>query len=184
MSGVIHRAAERRFAPWKNGGGQTAEILCSPPGAGFDSFDWRISTARVDASGPFSAFAGVTRILTVVEGGAMVLRFANGREERLAPGSAPLRFDGGLACEAELEGAGLLDLNLMVRHPLTCETRVAGAADNARPGERARVLFALEPLPGLGLARHDLLEMTPGAALPGGRVPQNGLLLLVAGPPA
>ena len=31
----IYPGAGRAFAPWKNGGGETAEILCVPQGAGF-----------------------------------------------------------------------------------------------------------------------------------------------------
>lgn len=56
----IYRTADRVFRPWKNGGGETAEILAFPAGAGFDDFSWRISTAIVAASGPFSAFPGWT----------------------------------------------------------------------------------------------------------------------------
>ncbi len=66
----IWRRAERVFTPWKNGGGRTAEILAMPEGAGLDGFDWRISTAEVAQSGPFSLFAGLDRWLTVLEGGA------------------------------------------------------------------------------------------------------------------
>src|SRR5690606_386633 len=69
-------ASARQFRPWKNGGGETAEIAVSPAGAGFDDFDWRISTAIVAQSGPFSGFPGVDRVLTVIEGGAMELTVA------------------------------------------------------------------------------------------------------------
>ena len=50
MSGVFPAAA-RQSRPWKNGGGETAEIVVWPPGAGFDGFDWRVSTARVAQDG-------------------------------------------------------------------------------------------------------------------------------------
>ena len=53
--------ASLRPAPWKNGGGSTTEIAVAPPGAGFDSFDWRISLATISHSGPFSTFAGIDR---------------------------------------------------------------------------------------------------------------------------
>ena len=49
--------------PWKNGGGETAEIAVSPPGAALDDFDWRLSMARVETDGPFSAFPGIDRTL-------------------------------------------------------------------------------------------------------------------------
>ncbi|MEG1056294.1 MAG: HutD family protein, partial [Janthinobacterium sp.] len=48
-------------SPWKNGGGSTREIVCFPPGAGMDSFAWRISVATISQAGPFSAFAGIDR---------------------------------------------------------------------------------------------------------------------------
>ena len=40
--------------PWKNGGGQTTEIVVHPAGATLAEFDWRVSIADVDADGPFS----------------------------------------------------------------------------------------------------------------------------------
>lgn len=57
-------------APWANGGGITREIAALR-GAG--GILWRISLADVDAEGPFSVFAGLRRILTVIEGAGMVL---------------------------------------------------------------------------------------------------------------
>ena len=47
--------------PWKNGGGSTTELLIHPSSASVTSsppFLWRISLATLDASGPFSTFAG------------------------------------------------------------------------------------------------------------------------------
>ena len=35
----LYRRADRVFRPWKNGGGETAEILVAPPGADFEDFD-------------------------------------------------------------------------------------------------------------------------------------------------
>lgn len=157
-------AAGRRFAPWKNGGGETAEILCHPAGAGFENFDWRISTARVATSGPFSVFPGVDRSLTVIGGGAMRLRLGDGREVFLDPSSGPFAFSGDIGCEAELVGPPLLDFNVMVRRPLAA--RVTAARDHRPPDLPclARYLFALEPFPGAG--RHDLLDISGDATVP------------------
>jgi len=52
---LIPADAMRRM-PWKNGGGVTTEIAIAPEGATLDNFDWRVSTAQVDAAGPFSRF--------------------------------------------------------------------------------------------------------------------------------
>ncbi|HEY0275340.1 MAG TPA: HutD family protein, partial [Paenirhodobacter sp.] len=123
----IHRAATRRFTPWKNGGGETAGIIVHPAGAGFADFDWRISTARVAGSGPFSRFEGIDRSLTLLQGGPMRLRFAGGRVVDLAQGDPALAFSGDLGCEADLIGDAVLDLNVMVRRPLRCRVdRVPG----------------------------------------------------------
>ncbi|WP_010139622.1 HutD/Ves family protein [Oceanicola sp. S124] len=174
MTAEIHRAAERRFAPWKNGGGETAEILCHPEGAGFDSFDWRISTARVDRSGPFSAFAGVDRVLTVLEGGAMDLRFEDGGHILAGPGTGPHPFPGDSACTATLRSGPLLDLNLMVRRPLRGSVHLPGQ-EVAAEGLRACYLFAVTDLPGMGLARHDLLVLPEGAQV----APEGALLIAI-----
>ncbi len=58
-------AAGRVERPWKNGGGMTADVAASPPGAGMDGFDWRVSIARVEADGPFSVFPGVDRTMAL-----------------------------------------------------------------------------------------------------------------------
>ena len=60
--------------PWKNGGGTTIEIAVSPHGAGLDDFDWRVSMARVEGSGPFSRFADIDRCLCVLGGAGIVLK--------------------------------------------------------------------------------------------------------------
>ncbi len=165
----IHRGVERRFTPWKNGGGETAEIICVPANAGFDDFDWRISTAKVSRSGPFSRFPGVERVLTVIEDGAMLLRFDDGITIEAHPHSGPHRFSGDVACEAELTGDELLDLNLMVRAPF--EGAVHQAGDTLETENReAAYLFALDDLPAHGLATHDLMEL-----------PLNGELVVPAG---
>ena len=174
MNGTIHRAAERRFAPWKNGGGETAEVICHPAGAGFEDFQWRISTAKVGGSGPFSVFPGIDRVLTVLEGGAMVLRFEDGSVIETDPESGPHPFDGGLACDAELPGEGLLDLNLMVRAPLRGVVLQPG---EPVPGAAVlgAYLFAREDRAELGLGRYDLVE--PDSAPEA--VPDGCLLILI-----
>lgn len=97
--------------PWRNGGGQTRELLTWPGGG-----DWqlRISLADIERDGPFSAFPGVTRWFTVVQGAGVVLRFGD-RTETLGPGSVPLRFDGAAAPGCSLIDGPTRDLNLMLR---------------------------------------------------------------------
>lgn len=96
---------------WRNGGGQTRELLAWPPGA-----DWRvrISRAEIASDGPFSAFPGVERWFAVLQGAGVVLTFADALHP-LKPGDAPLRFDGAAAPGCRLLDGATQDLNLMLR---------------------------------------------------------------------
>lgn len=109
----ILRAADRLATPWRNGGGVTREVAAWPPGAGLDAFDWRVSLADVATDGPFSAFPGVDRVLTVIAGDGLVLEI-DGRTTRLEPG-APLAFPGEAVVMARLTAGPIRDLNVMVR---------------------------------------------------------------------
>ncbi len=163
---VLHPVATRSFTAWKNGGGETVEIVCQPEGAGFDDFAWRISTARVAASGPFSIFPGVARSLTVLEGGPMVLRI-DGREIVATPETGPIGFRGDLPCDADLTGAPVLDLNVMTRAPFSARVYRPGPPGAAARPE-ARYFLALSDLPDRGMARLDLAQTDPDAAPPDG----------------
>ncbi|WP_203595354.1 HutD family protein [Salipiger sp. PrR002] len=180
MSDAIHRRAERHFAPWKNGGGETAEIICVPQGAGFDDFAWRISTAKVEGSGPFSTFAAVSRNLTVLEGGAMSLTVGSGPPVRLDTASGPFAFSGETPCTAELHGAGLLDLNVMVRAPYRCAVLREGEALPEAAAPRASYLFALRDLPKMGLQKHDLRDLGEGVPTGMAEVPAGALLIVIS----
>ena len=101
--------------PWRNGGGVTQELLAWPASEGAAaSWQLRISVARIDRSGPFSAYPGVERWFAVVQGEGVVLRFAS-RRVMLGAGSEPVRFDGAAAPGCELLDGATQDLNLMVR---------------------------------------------------------------------
>ncbi|TPJ75688.1 MULTISPECIES: HutD family protein [unclassified Mesorhizobium] len=135
----ILRAADYRVMPWKNGGGTTTEIAVSPGGAGFDDFDWRVSMARVETSGPFSSFAGIDRTLSVLEGEGIILDIAGRPPARLTTASAPLAFPGDVPTGAALIGGPITDLNIMTRRgrmthsverrSLSSEVRIAPRAD-------------------------------------------------------
>ena len=110
--------ADVPLQPWRNGGGVTQELLTWPPRSSADagSVDWqcRVSVARIDRSGPFSAFPGVQRWFTVLSGEGVVLRFAK-RRVMLGVGSEPLRFEGAAAPGCDLLDGPTQDLNLMLR---------------------------------------------------------------------
>ena len=111
----IVRAADHRHMPWKNGGGETTEIAVFPQAAGLDDFDWRVSMARVEASGPFSVFPGIDRTLAILEGEGIRLAVGgtDGADIRLESG--PHSFAADIATEAVLLGGAIRDLNVMTR---------------------------------------------------------------------
>ncbi|WP_165223676.1 HutD/Ves family protein [Affinirhizobium pseudoryzae] len=111
----ILKAKDHTRMPWKNGGGETAEIAVYPPGAGLDSFGWRISMATVSSDGPFSTFAGVDRTLTILSGDGMELAFDGQAPVKLDPHSAPLAFPADVATVARLTDGTVIDLNVMTR---------------------------------------------------------------------
>ncbi|EJL30326.1 hypothetical protein PMI01_03186 [Caulobacter sp. AP07] len=142
------RAADRIATPWKNGGGVTREVAAFPPGAGMDDFGWRISLADVAADGPFSAFSGVDRVLTVIAGAGLVLD-VEGEAVTLDAAAPPLAFAGEAKVAARLTGGPIRDLNLMVRRggwrAQARRMTVAGAAKVATRADLTLVL-ALDAL--------------------------------------
>ena len=110
----VIRADSYRHMPWKNGGGETAEIAISPDGSGVDSFDWRISMARVDSDGPFSSVPGVDRTLTIIDGAGLQLSI-DGVFVEVTAGSGPLAFRGDARTNATRIGGAVTDLNVMTR---------------------------------------------------------------------
>lgn len=112
-------AHEYRRMPWKNGGGETAQIAIGPAGATVEDFDWRISAARMTLAGPFSAFAGIDRSLAVLQGRGLKLRVSTPEGERelvLGAHGEAQAFDGEWPVQAELIGGEpVLDFNVMTR---------------------------------------------------------------------
>lgn len=116
MSGIsLLAAAGRPTQAWRNGGGTTSEVAVYPPGSGYDDFDWRLSLADIRASGPFSPFHGVDRLLAVTHG-TLRLAVAGEAPVLLAEHDEPRAFSGDTAVHADPCGdAPVKDCNLMVR---------------------------------------------------------------------
>jgi environmental stress-induced protein Ves len=121
----VVRLSESTPQPWRNGGGVTRELLAwRVPGGERDnhipaaghSDDWslRVSVADITQEGPFSAFPGIDRCFTVLEGAGVELMLPD-RSICLGPGDAPLWFDGAAAPGCRLLAGPTRDLNLMVR---------------------------------------------------------------------
>jgi len=143
---ALHRfdIASLSATPWKNGGGVTREIVCSPPGAGMEGFDWRVSIATIDKAGPFSAFADVDRVIMLLEGAGVRLRSRDGRiDHRLDTPHAPFAFGGDVALDCELLAGTTTDFNVMTRRGrLRADIRVLREAGDIVPAGRG-LLMAL-----------------------------------------
>jgi len=148
-------------SPWKNGGGITREIVCSPAGAGMDHFDWRVSIATVERPGLFSAFAGVDRVIMLLEGAGMRLHSPDGGiDHRLDMRQVPYAFPGDAALMCEPLNGPSTDFNVMARRGcLRPEVRVLHASGTVAPA-RQGLLLALS-------GRWQVGEFTcePGAGL-------------------
>ncbi|MET9673086.1 HutD family protein [Streptomyces sp. NPDC006482] len=98
---------------WLNGGGATREIASRPVGS--DAFGWRASVADIDRDGPFSAFPGVDRTLTLLAGDGVRLVSPGEFDQALVRAGEPFGFSGDLSLTAELPGGACRVLNIMAR---------------------------------------------------------------------
>lgn len=102
--------------PWKNGGGSTQELVCWPPGAGMDGFEWRVSVASIATPGPFSAFPGVDRQIMLLGGDGVQLTGKAGRwDHMLDQAGVPFAFAGEEPVDCRMLGGTSTDFNLMLR---------------------------------------------------------------------
>ena len=141
MSWNVVSLADVAATPWRNGGGVTRELVAWPPEG---EWQWRMSVAEVEASGPFSRFEGVQRFFAVLSGAGVALDIV-GERHTLTKESAPLAFDGAATTDCQLLDGPTQDFNLMVRgagaraaaRSAPCPPRPLGApplpAQNALP---------------------------------------------------
>lgn len=167
--------------PWKNGGGRTLEVAVDPPGATLaGGFRWRLSSAEVHGSGPFSRFPGVARWLFLLEGEGFHLDFGpRGRVSLLEPFQG-VTFPGDWPAAATLAGSPCRDLNLMVdAHSVRAAVALVSPAGEEVPlGAETTLLLVLQgsaSVPSLGLelglghllriqGGHGGLAIAPGVA--------------------
>lgn len=141
------RNSDHRRMPWKNGGGETVEVIAHPEGAGLSEFGWRVSMATVASDGPFSVFPGIDRTLAVLSGEGMALSIEGLGDRLLTPETAPLAFPADAPTTARLTGGPITDLNVMTRrgqfvHRLTHH----GSEGPLTLTDGTRLLLALSPL--------------------------------------
>ncbi len=116
--------------PWRNGGGTTRELLAWPRASGWAL---RISVAQVAQSGPFSAYAGVSRWFVVLSGAGVELAWP-GRQQQLTTESPPVQFDGADPPQCRLLGGATEDLNLMLQQG-SLQSHVQGRLTPVQPGQ-------------------------------------------------
>jgi environmental stress-induced protein Ves len=133
---------------WKNGGGITREAIRVPPTGG--SFLWRVSVAHIDASGPFSDFAGYDRRMVLLQGRGIELQFAGGERRFLRSVGDCVEFDGAVSAHCELLDGPCVDLNLMVSKSLRSAGRLEclskGPAAAANGAETTLIFGIQDPL--------------------------------------
>ncbi len=112
---IVHLTPnEYKLMPWKNGKGTTTEIAVWPRDAIIaDGFDWRISLADLDGSGPFSLFPGYDRIIAQISGTDMVLKH-KGKADKILKRFEPYSFAGEWETENILHGKAQ-DFNIMTK---------------------------------------------------------------------
>lgn len=145
----LYRNSDHRRMPWKNGGGETVEVIVHPDGAGLSDFGWRVSMATVASDGPFSVFPGIDRTLAVLSGDGMALSIEGLGERLLNPETTPLAFPADAPTTARLTGGPITDLNVMTRRGVFQHTLVHHVATGSKAlpaSSSAQLLLALEPL--------------------------------------
>jgi environmental stress-induced protein Ves len=136
--------AQLRATPWKNGGGVTREIACHPPHADMQNFDWRISIAHIASDGDFSVFAGVDRVITLLDGGGVQLSSADDSVLHvLDTPLQPFAFSGDVEVHGRLLDGDCHDLNVMTRRAVyQAEVRVLRRDETLLPAP-AGLLMAI-----------------------------------------
>jgi uncharacterized protein len=168
--------------PWRNGRGETREVVAWPPGASLDTFAWRVSVATIDRSGPFSHFPGVSRTLALLSGTGVRLTVGGTRIELTrCLAAATLRGEEEVHCE--LMGSTVQMFNVMVRGETPARIvvsegtqalavarfRVCYAARGGLACEVGDVTFELDEADAIALDEHDapktvrVTPRTPGA---------------------
>lgn len=108
----VIRADDLRRMPWRNGQGSTREVLRVPD---VEDWQWRLSIADITRDAAFSAFPGMERILVLLGGAGVELRFDDGERVVLDRPDAAHRFAGERPLTGVLLAGPTTDLNLMWR---------------------------------------------------------------------
>ena len=176
------RPSDYRVMPWKDGGGSTTEIAMEPPGASLaEPFLWRVSSAQVEAAGPFSRFPGRARLLTLLEGPGLILDIEGLGRQRLKHPGQVVAFSGDATVNATLIQGPCVDFGVISdpnRVKVTLEWLNLGTETTAITVAPTTLLFApwgpvrvdplaveLEPRDCLRLGNSPAATEAPGAKL-------------------
>ncbi len=163
---MIVRLADQPIAAWKNGAGQTRELLSEPLPTN-DGFAWRVSVATIASSGPFSCFPGVDRSFVKLGGGSLHLHV--GGQLLAAETGQILTFAGEESVEALVSQGSALALNVMSYRSATSHQVTIGEQVSAAPARwRTRCMVALvrRGLDDIQLEPGDLLHGIDTACVP------------------
>ena len=173
--------ADYRWVPWKNGGGMTQDLLKVPCAADVAA-QWRISIARIDRSGPFSAYPGIERVFMPIDGAGLHLDYGGAAPARDVEPFEAVRFDGAWTTHCTLRGeqpCRAFNLLLDQAHAAggLARRRLRGTAPFAAPGA-ILLLYCLTgqvgaptPLgPGDSLCVEEAAELSGDATLVEARI--------------
>lgn len=124
---------------WRNGGGETREIVCEPDNEG--GFFWRASIATIAQDGEFSRFDNIDRLITLLSGAGVTLHFP-AFAYRLRQGE-PVFFTGETPLRATLHGEASRDFNIMTRRDTHTATVLRVREALTVDGQEAGVLYVL-----------------------------------------
>jgi uncharacterized protein len=157
---ILRTSADYRIMAWRNGRGQTTELLRED--------GLRLSIATVTEDGPFSVFPGIARNLTVISGPGFRL-LGDGIDLAAAP-LTPVAFPGAVAVRATEVTAPSEDFNVMT--PAGEPHPEVWLATGPIPAGGRLFLLALgaAQINDTAVAQRDLLEMTKAATVSGGLV--------------
>ena len=180
----IVRQSQFKASPWKNGGGITHEAMRVPERG--DAFRWRLSVAHIDASGPFSDFAGYARTMVLLRGAGIALKLSDGTRRIMRAAGDVARFDGALSVECELLNGPCVDLNLMASNtmePVHARVeRLHGSLSYAAGKDESIVVFPIDAPVEIQVDAEDAATLEPwdlavlgGAAASAGRIACRGV---------
>lgn len=108
----IVRAAAMPEGRWRNGLGVSWDIAAEPVGG--DDFGWRFAIARIDGDVPFSHYARVDRVFTLIGGRGLMLTIGGLGKIDVSELLVPVRFPGDAETFCEVKEGPCRALNLFL----------------------------------------------------------------------